>query len=270
MEEGSAGRSRTQPPPSMTSRRFPAPWRADNVPGGYVIRDANRQALTYVYSRDNEAEARQARYSRRTRRDGLLSTSHGCRRCRLRLRPSTVCRLRSGALHSLTSVKRLCREEANARSHAHGCCGSGVYHDRGGDIVSSIAVQLSVVPSNAQDRRRRHILLFHQLPGVYDDPVRHRQLLLLKPCLQRPWPPLSLSQSHSLAFMAQKTGPHVRANRSATTTYSKMAIVPSPPISYSVNGGTSHGLRKTVPDRRKSILYLAKRRMASRQFRATG
>jgi hypothetical protein len=29
----------------MTSRRFPAPWRADKVPGGYVVRDANGQAL---------------------------------------------------------------------------------------------------------------------------------------------------------------------------------------------------------------------------------
>jgi hypothetical protein len=26
---------------TMTSRRFPAPWRADKVPGGYVVRDAN-------------------------------------------------------------------------------------------------------------------------------------------------------------------------------------------------------------------------------------
>jgi hypothetical protein len=44
----------------MTSRRFPAPWRADPMPGGYVVRDANGQALAYLYSRDNEAEARQA------------------------------------------------------------------------------------------------------------------------------------------------------------------------------------------------------------------
>jgi hypothetical protein len=41
-------------------RRFPAPWFADTIPGGYVVRDANGQALAYVYSRDNEAEARQA------------------------------------------------------------------------------------------------------------------------------------------------------------------------------------------------------------------
>jgi hypothetical protein len=46
----------TEPP-----RRFPAPWRADKIAGGYVIRDANGQALAYVYSRDSEADARQAK-----------------------------------------------------------------------------------------------------------------------------------------------------------------------------------------------------------------
>jgi hypothetical protein len=43
------------------SRRFPAPWHADPIPSGYVIRDANGQSLAYVYSRDNDAEARQAK-----------------------------------------------------------------------------------------------------------------------------------------------------------------------------------------------------------------
>jgi hypothetical protein len=61
------------------SRRFPPPWHADPMPGGYVVRDANGQALAYLYSRDNEAEARQARCSRKTRRDGSPSTSRGCR-----------------------------------------------------------------------------------------------------------------------------------------------------------------------------------------------
>jgi hypothetical protein len=43
-------------------RRFPAPWRIDKIiPGGYVVRDANGEALVYIYSRDNEAEARQAK-----------------------------------------------------------------------------------------------------------------------------------------------------------------------------------------------------------------
>jgi hypothetical protein len=31
------------------------------MPGGYVVRDATGQALAYLYSRDNEAEARQAK-----------------------------------------------------------------------------------------------------------------------------------------------------------------------------------------------------------------
>ena len=29
----------------MTTRRFPPPWSADKIPGGYVVRDANGQAL---------------------------------------------------------------------------------------------------------------------------------------------------------------------------------------------------------------------------------
>jgi hypothetical protein len=29
-------------------RRFPPPWHAERIPGGYVVRDANGQALAYV------------------------------------------------------------------------------------------------------------------------------------------------------------------------------------------------------------------------------
>jgi hypothetical protein len=43
------------------SRRFPAPWHADKIPGGYVVRDASVEAIAYLYSRENEAEARQAK-----------------------------------------------------------------------------------------------------------------------------------------------------------------------------------------------------------------
>jgi hypothetical protein len=42
-------------------RRFPAPWRADTIPGRYVVRAANGQALAYLYSRDNPDEARHAK-----------------------------------------------------------------------------------------------------------------------------------------------------------------------------------------------------------------
>jgi hypothetical protein len=62
--------------PSMTSRRFPAPWHADKMPGGYVVRDVNGQALAYLYSRENTTEALQAK-----RRGGSPSTSRGCRSC---------------------------------------------------------------------------------------------------------------------------------------------------------------------------------------------
>jgi hypothetical protein len=42
-------------------RRFPTPWRAEKITGGYVVYDATGQALAYLYSRENEAEARQAK-----------------------------------------------------------------------------------------------------------------------------------------------------------------------------------------------------------------
>jgi hypothetical protein len=42
-------------------RRFPLPWHADKIAGGYVVRDANGQTLAYLYSRENEDEARQAK-----------------------------------------------------------------------------------------------------------------------------------------------------------------------------------------------------------------
>jgi hypothetical protein len=42
-------------------RRSPPPWRAEPIPGGYVVRDADGQALAYLYSRENEDEARQAK-----------------------------------------------------------------------------------------------------------------------------------------------------------------------------------------------------------------
>jgi hypothetical protein len=38
-------------------RRFPPPWTAEETQGGYVVRDANKQALAYVYCRENENDA---------------------------------------------------------------------------------------------------------------------------------------------------------------------------------------------------------------------
>ena len=42
-------------------RRFPPPWRVDRIPGGLVVRDANGQAIAYLFSREDEAEALQAK-----------------------------------------------------------------------------------------------------------------------------------------------------------------------------------------------------------------
>lgn len=33
----------------MTERRFPPPWSAELTPNCFIVRDANGQALTYVY-----------------------------------------------------------------------------------------------------------------------------------------------------------------------------------------------------------------------------
>ena len=45
----------------MTDRRFPPPWTVERIPGGLVVRDANGQSLAYVYSRENESDARIAK-----------------------------------------------------------------------------------------------------------------------------------------------------------------------------------------------------------------
>lgn len=38
-------------------RRFKPPWRAERIPGGYVVKDATGQALAYVYARETKADA---------------------------------------------------------------------------------------------------------------------------------------------------------------------------------------------------------------------
>ena len=46
---------------SQIPRCLPAPWSVERISGGYVLRDANGQALAYVYSRATESEAIQAK-----------------------------------------------------------------------------------------------------------------------------------------------------------------------------------------------------------------
>jgi len=35
------------------TRRFPAPWRVEDLPGGFKVVDANGIALAYCYARDD-------------------------------------------------------------------------------------------------------------------------------------------------------------------------------------------------------------------------
>jgi hypothetical protein len=35
----------------MDSRRLPAPWTVEEIPGGYKVLDASGQALAYIYAR---------------------------------------------------------------------------------------------------------------------------------------------------------------------------------------------------------------------------
>ena len=41
----------------MTSRRFPAPWQVEQIPGGYKVLDASGHALAYFYARETKAQA---------------------------------------------------------------------------------------------------------------------------------------------------------------------------------------------------------------------
>ena len=41
----------------MTSRRFPPPWKVEQIPGGFKVLDAPGQALVYVYARKTSDQA---------------------------------------------------------------------------------------------------------------------------------------------------------------------------------------------------------------------
>ena len=51
-------------------RRFPPPWTAEQIPGGYVVKDAAGQALAYVYARETKQQAETASYRRWTKLAG--------------------------------------------------------------------------------------------------------------------------------------------------------------------------------------------------------
>ena len=42
---------------AMSPRRFPPPWRVEQIPRGFKVLDASGQAVVYVYARETRAEA---------------------------------------------------------------------------------------------------------------------------------------------------------------------------------------------------------------------
>jgi hypothetical protein len=42
---------------TKSTRRFPPPWSAEAIDGGYVVKDANGQSLAYIYGRESRADA---------------------------------------------------------------------------------------------------------------------------------------------------------------------------------------------------------------------
>jgi hypothetical protein len=67
----------------MPERRFPPPWSAELQPNHYVVRDANKQELAYVYY-ENEPGRRSAAKlltkdeARRIAASGKITTRHAC------------------------------------------------------------------------------------------------------------------------------------------------------------------------------------------------
>jgi hypothetical protein len=43
--------------PEQSTRRFPPPWRVEQIRGGYKVLDTNGQSLAYVYGRETRADA---------------------------------------------------------------------------------------------------------------------------------------------------------------------------------------------------------------------
>jgi hypothetical protein len=72
---------RRVPRPTTMPRRFPPPWSVEETDACYIVRDANGQALAYVYFEEEPGRLAAAHLSPATRRGGSLSTSPSCRGC---------------------------------------------------------------------------------------------------------------------------------------------------------------------------------------------
>lgn len=42
------------------TKPFPSPWRVEHIPGGFVVRDAERKPIAYVYGQENRRPIEEA------------------------------------------------------------------------------------------------------------------------------------------------------------------------------------------------------------------
>ena len=61
----------------MTPRGFPPPWSADETNASYIVRDANGQALAYVYFEEEKGRRTAAKLLTRDE-----ATPHRCEHCK--------------------------------------------------------------------------------------------------------------------------------------------------------------------------------------------
>jgi len=57
----------------MPPRRFPAPWSAELTPNCFIVRDANGQALSYIYYESEPGRRSAAKLLSKVRRGGFAA-----------------------------------------------------------------------------------------------------------------------------------------------------------------------------------------------------
>ena len=132
-------------------RRFPPPWSAEPQPNYYVVRDANRQQLAYVYLEEEPGRRSAAKLLRAT--GGELSgfaggqSSDGCLNSR-----AAASRRPSAARSSMSDATKMSTEgpPAKARKLALICCVVCGQDERHRDV------KLALIRSHESQSGARH------------------------------------------------------------------------------------------------------------------
>jgi hypothetical protein len=74
----------------MAGRRFPPPWSVEERPACFIVRDANGQALAYVYYEEEPGRRSAAKLMSLTKRGASPQTSPSYQSCSRNLRKARV------------------------------------------------------------------------------------------------------------------------------------------------------------------------------------